>query len=157
MQVQSVRVRLTQAALDLMAANAIALAPAAGALHGAEMGLLAANAPFSLTMTEADIQEPTFAGYARMPVVWGTVGHDAGGRSTVHSGSVEFSPTDDVVPTTIFGVALFSAVTAGVLLGVGNIGSPVELNGPVDDLTVALAISYPGTEAPDWGTAAVLH
>lgn len=157
MQSVQVSLYLLPDVLAALLGNAVSTGGGPTALNTAHVGLATALAGFTPTFDPATIVEADFAGYARKPVTWGTVGVDSDGRASLHGGSVLFSPTDDVTPNAIRGVVLYDALTAGAVLGVAEYADVIPLAKPDDDLTVVVTVSLPAGDSPDYGTSTAIY
>lgn len=158
MGVQTVVLRLLQPVWDDILAGAIAAAPgAAGALNAAHVGLLVDAPPWALDMDATAATEADFDGYARKPVVWGTIGHAPSKRSKVPITSIRWTKTAGIVSNVIRAVGLFSAITAGDMLAVAYLGTPVEIVDELTPLDLHLVLMMPGTESPDQGEVTTIQ
>jgi len=115
-----------------------------GLLADAHVGLFQTGTPgFSEGRVLADIVVATYDGYARQPVVWGSVGVDPNLRQSVHGGGLLFSPTGSVTPNTLTGIFLADALVAGNLLGLAYFETPISFASIADDLTVVPVVAVP--------------
>lgn len=123
----------------------------AGTLNVAYLGLFTAWPGFDLGLQIGDLTPPTFGGYARKLLTWGNAGVDKNRRPEVLSLLSQFQPTDSSASSSIIGAFVASALTAGVLLAVGQLNPVVVLASPLDVLGLLPRFAVPGVEAPDWG------
>ncbi len=87
--------------------------------------------------TMASITEANYDGYARQAVVWFEPFLDVLGPFNLQGANMQFRPTDAVVPNTITGAFLATAITGGNLLLAAAFVQPVALSGPLTALTIS--------------------
>lgn len=157
MRVQTVQLRLLGNVLTGILANSLQATGGAGALRTAHIGLASALPGYSPDMDPAGVIECDFVGYERKPISWGPAGVSSDGRATTHGSAAAFSPDDDTAPGVAVGVAVYDALTAGNLLGVGSFPVPVQMASELDDCTVLLAFSLPSATANDYGSITAIN
>src|SRR5262245_28350829 len=152
MSSRTVELQPLRALLDdaLAALNATTGAP--GVLKTAHVALLSEAPAYSVDMVAATLKECTYDGYARIPVVFGTVSHSDTGQSQLQGAAALFSPTGIVTPGVAAGCAIYDALTAGNPLAVATFSPPYTMAAPSDDLTVVPVISLPAASGGGYGS-----
>lgn len=148
---------LTNAALKTLVTNAVQASAGAvkGALNGAFVGIFTSVIIPRTTVVIGDLTEPTYTGYARVAVVWGSPEKFTGGNwGAVGTQVLDFqmAPGDAAVQVT--GYFLASAITAGELLGLAVFDTPVNLLDSDQILSLVPEFSLPAST--DWGEASLL-
>lgn len=155
--IQTVGLKLVQTGLqkiltDILQANTgTAYNGMLGSLY---LGLFTAYSGFSLGLTGAGVTEPTYTGYARVKATWSAQGIDPTGRAEVFSQATLWVPTATGTSSTIIGMAIWSAVTAGNLYGVGLVPTPFTLSLTTDQASLTARFQMP-LDPADWGQSAL--
>lgn len=148
---------LTDAALKAVVTDILqaATGAVAGILNGVYLGLATNAFTPDRSSVLADITEPTFATYARQAVTWGVPEVLSDGEwGTTATAVYSFRTATGDPAQVIFGYALFSAATAGVLLGAALFDAPLPLPNPSSVCALAPKIVLPLGNA--WGKAVQL-
>lgn len=157
---QAVALRLVRNALAHVLSDVLFPASqtaVAGTFNVAYLGLFTAWPGFSIDLQVSQLTEPTFGGYARKLMSWGDEGIDKNNRPQVLGLLNQWQPTDSSASNNILGAFLASASSAGQLLAVGLLTTPIVLGTPVDLLGLVPRIAIPGAEVPDWGEIAASY
>ena len=122
-----------------------------GLLGKTYLGLYTAPFPgFSLNLLASGLTEAAFNGYARVAATWSVKGTDPSGRAEVFSQGVLWNPTSAGTASTILGIALYDALTAGNLYGIGILPTSITLATVTDMATLVARFALPLDNA-DWG------
>jgi len=109
-----------------------------GILNGVYMALFQVGSPApSPSSTVSSQTEATYDGYARQAVTWFPTDISPLGPQEVVSANLQFRPTDSSVANTITQVGIVSALSAGTLLLLAQLATPVALNATTTMLTAA--------------------
>lgn len=139
----------------LMTAATQAASGAAGPIHAVFAGLYVGPTPApSVNRVIGDITEPGYTGYARQAIVWGAEYRSTGGLLAINGGSLTWQPSDAVAPATITGVFIASLITAGVLLGMAQLDTPVPLPDALSSMDTIITQGLSG--AGSYGTVTVV-
>lgn len=126
--------------------NAAALAQlqaSGGPLIGLYVGLATNNPSFSHVSVAADITEPSYTGYARQAVVFGSPYQRVDGSFAVQGTLLQFQMGNTALPTVINAYAVFSAITAGTLMWGETLPNPIGLVSTTDAVILTIEFSLP--------------
>lgn len=133
---QLVRSALNSALTDITATGAT-FDPAA-----LWIGIFSAVVDNGVDTVIGDVTAPDVADYPRQAITaWGTVYSLTDGSPVRDDATKTFTPPDDVTPTSVVGVALYDALTAGNLVGFKLLSVPVSLNTTADRFSIALRLT----------------
>lgn len=98
----------------------------------------------------ADLDVPTYTGYASQTVVWGTPYRRNEGGMAMTGPMKEFQMSDDVLPTTVYGYGIVNAAGDTLLATELCPGGPIQLTDTLSAINFAPEIAQGG---PDFGAA----
>jgi|HubBroStandDraft_3_1064219.scaffolds.fasta_scaffold01389_12 hypothetical protein len=131
---------MTKVAIDKMLT---AMGADSTQLGNASMGLIAAPFAPSSTLTLASITEANFSGYARKSIGNPTIAFTgADGNEYVEGTTNSWMPSDTVTPNTIYGVFINPGNSTTTLWASDQLGIPVPLAGPGNQLTATPRVGF---------------
>jgi hypothetical protein len=146
----------TRALLDGLIVDAVAHAvagPFDGQLDGANIALFTTTLVPTEDSIWTDLQEPTYAAYAQLPITWGTVYGRLDGAYAVDTQLATFQIAGTDPPQTITGWAIVRPGGTPVLLALENFPAPINLNAPWQALKM---VGQFASGQPDFGNVTII-